>query len=117
MIDQAKHQKRRKDSPVRRTAAWLLAVVMLLSAVTLGGTGFSFIRVKAADDDGGLSEHVIDTVSPNHVKFNLFDYWVNTRDSSYSNGWEVQKGINQGHVFLFGAGQGSRRSRSERRQV
>ena len=101
MIDQAKHQKRRKDSPVRRTAAWLLAVVMLLSAVTLGGTGFSFIRVKAADDDGGLSEHVIDTVSPNHVKFNLFDYWVNTKDSTYDNGWTIQGGINQGHPLLF----------------
>ena len=53
-----------------------------------------------------LSEHTIDTVSPAHVTFNLFDYWVNTQDSAYNVGWGEQKGINQGHSFIFGGVQG-----------
>lgn len=59
----------------------------------------------AAENDGGLSEHVIDTVSPSHVTFNLFDYWANEKGSSYNNGWGIQKGINVGHILLFNGNQ------------
>ena len=52
-------------------------------------------------DDSSLSKHVINTVSPPHVKLNLFDYWLDTRDSPFNNP-APQKGINQGHAFVFG---------------
>lgn len=108
MNNRAKHEAITDNLLRRRIPALLLAFLFAVSLVAPDHhSDFSQAVVKAAPaDDGGLSNHIIDTVSPNHVKFNLFDYWVNTRDSSYSNGWEVQKGINQGHVFLFGAGQG-----------
>ena len=108
MNDRAKHEAITDNLLRRSIPALLLAFLFAVSLVAPDHhSDFSQAVVKAAPaDDGGLSNHIIDTVSPNHVKFNLFDYWVNTRDSSYSNGWEVQKGINQGHVFLFGAGQG-----------
>ena len=70
-------------------------------------SGFAPIRAVAEGDDGGLSEHVIRTVSPNHVTFHLFDYWVNEQDSISTDGWGIQKGINEGHPFVFGAGAGS----------
>ena len=102
------NQKRRKDSMARRTAAWLLVVVMLLSAVALDSAGFPFTRVMAVDGDGGLSEHVIDSVSPSHVKFNLFDYWLEGRNTTTHTGPSYrQQGINQGHSFIFGAGAGA----------
>ncbi len=59
---------------------------------------------ETAGVSADLSGHTIDSVSPAHVTFNLFDYWVNTQDSAYSIGWESQKGINQGHPLIFGDG-------------
>lgn len=66
---------------------------------------FNSLTEPEADGVGAnLSEHTIDTVSPAHVTFDLFDYWVNTQDSAYNVGWEIQKGINQGHPFIFSDG-------------
>lgn len=89
-----------------RLAALLTAVMLVVPAFPGGFAAMSSGKVSAAEGDGGLSDHVIDTVSPNHVRFNLFDYWVDTRDSRYNENWDLQKGINEGHVFLFGAGEG-----------
>ena len=75
---------------------------MLLSVTAMDNAWVS--SVHAADGDGGLSAHIIDTVSPSHVKFNLFDYWVDTPDSRYNLNWSVQGGINQGHPFVFSDG-------------
>ena len=109
MICRAKHIRTR-NSPLRRVAAFLLSVILTASAVFLTNDGGLLIfAARAAEDDGGLSDHVIDTISPSHVKFNLFDYWVNARDSVYNNGWGIQKGINEGHPFVFGAGAGNGR--------
>lgn len=99
-LHRAKHQKRRKDNPIRRLMALFLAVILTISVLLLDNL-FSLFPVRAVAAENGLSEHTIDTVSPAHVTFNLFDYWVNTQDSAYNQGWAEQKGINQGHPLLF----------------
>lgn len=80
--------------------ALFLAVILTISVLLLDNL-FSLFPVRAVAAENGLSEHTIDTVSPAHVTFNLFDYWVNTQDSAYNQGWAEQKGINQGHPLLF----------------
>ena len=107
MTCRAKHKKTRNHL-LRRVVAFLLAVFLTASAVYLTNAGkLSSFTARAVEDDGGLSDHVIDTISPSHVKFNLFDYWVNEQDSAYNVGWGLQNGINQGHPFVFGSGQGN----------
>lgn len=99
---------RKRENKAKRVAAFALAILFMVTALPLVELGGLF-AVSAAQEDGGLSGHVIDTVSPNHVTFNLFDYWVDKRDSRYNQNWGIQDGINQGHPFLFsggGAGRG-----------
>lgn len=103
MIYQAKHQKRRKDSFIRRLMALFLVIILTLSVLSLDNL-FSLFPVRAVAAENGLAEHIIDTVSPAHVTFNLFDYWVDAQNSRYNQNWDVQKGINQGHPFLFSDG-------------
>ena len=100
----AKHLRKGKNS-FKRMTAFFLAAAILASVVF---TGFSAtvlpVTVQAAENDGGLSEHVIDTVSPNHVKFNLFDYWLEEQDTTTHTGRSYwQAGINKGHSFIFGS--------------
>lgn len=86
----------------------LLAVVFSLSVVCLYGEERSDCVMATEGDDGGLSEHVIHTVSPSHVTFNLFDYWLTDRDESSPTGATYrQSGINQGHSYIFGGGAGA----------
>lgn len=99
--------RKRKNQGIhfRRITAFLLAVLTGISLVQ--GTDFGVTgRAYADESDGVFSEHVIDTVSPNHVKFNLFDYWLVDKDTSANPNGEttrpVQGGINNGHAFLFG---------------
>ena len=73
MIYQAKHQKRRKDSFIRRLMALFLVIILTLSVLSLDNL-FSLFPVRAVAAENGLAEHIIDTVSPAHVTFNLFDY-------------------------------------------
>lgn len=98
-------KRKRQEINFRRIAAFLLAVLTGISLVQ--GTDFGISgRAYADESDGGFSGHVIDTVSPNHVKFNLFDYWLVDKDTPANpNGNDtrpVQGGINKGHAFLFG---------------
>ena len=86
----------------------LLAVAFSLSVVCLYGEERSDCVMATEGDDGGLSEHVIHTVSPSHVTFNLFDYWLTDRDESSPTGATYrQSGINQGHSYIFGGGAGA----------
>lgn len=79
----------------------LITIVFLLASPAV----LFPVRVQAAENQNNLSEHTIDTVSPAHVKFNLFDYWLVDRATS-SHGISdanFQSGINKGHAFVFGS--------------
>ena len=65
----------------------------------------AFTNSSGTDGQSGLEGHIIDTVSPAHVTFNLFDYWFTeqsapTNDRGNGN-WGNQMGINAGHPFIF----------------
>ncbi len=96
--------QRRNSKPIKRITAMCLAVMFSASAMLTDNFPNLFPARVTAVDDGGLSEHVIDTVSPNHVKFNLFDYWLTTPEANYNNQEGQQVGINQGHPFIFSNG-------------
>lgn len=106
MMYKEKHLKKKLKFFKRATAVFL-AAVLLTSVVFSAFPAFLLpVRVQTAENDGGLSEHVIPTISPVHVKFNLFDYWMVTRDTPSSDARPVQGGINQGHSFVFGGESG-----------
>ena len=96
------HQtKCKKKVNIRSFTALSLAFLTLFASLWFDDI-FTPTRVVAAQGDG-LSDHVIDTVSPSHVQFNLFDYWLVDRDTSSANAYRpVQGGINSGHPFVFG---------------
>lgn len=82
----------------RITGVFLAATLLLPAGVYLSpGNPFGFSAQAATEDDSGLNTHVIDTISPSHVKFNLFDYWVNQKSSGANDGWSSQGGINADH--------------------
>ncbi len=95
--------KKNKKAFIRRVAVFFLTTALLVSVFfpVLSSALFPF-SVQAVENDGGLSEHVIDTISPAHVKFNLFDYWMVNRDTPSGNK-QPQGGINHGHAFVFGS--------------
>lgn len=97
--------QRRNSKPIKRITAMCLAVMFSASAMLTDNFPELFpARVTAVANDGGLSEHVIDTVSPAHVEFNLFDYWTYQQDAVYWQNWGLQAGINAGHPFIFANG-------------
>ena len=101
----AKYRENRKKNPFKRMTALLLAIVLLSSAILFDHFAFfAPVSVMAAGNDDGLEEHIIDTISPSHVKFNLFDYWLIDRETTSSGeaNRPVQGGINEGHPFIFG---------------
>ncbi len=86
----------------RITGVFLAATLLLPAGVYLSpGNPFGFSAQAATEDDSGLNTHVIDTISPSHVKFNLFDYWVNQKSSGANDGWSSQGGINADHPLIF----------------
>lgn len=100
-----KYGKRRTDR-LKCIVSLLLIGTMIMPAIAASrDAGFS--AAYAAEDDNGLSSHVIDTVSPNHVTFNLFDYWLKDRETSYYPNVKEDDGMNKGHSFLFGCVSGS----------
>ena len=99
---QERHLVKQKKKQAKRIMAFFLAVLTVVSI--FAASDFMLpVSAQAANSDNGLSEHMINTVSPNHVKFNLFDYWMVERDtSSDNNNRPVQGGINEGHPLIFG---------------
>ena len=104
----AKHLTKGQKAFLWVTGFFLVAAMLISILFTDFTSALFSVSVRAVENDGGLSEHVIDTVSPNHVKFNLFDYWLEERDTTTHTGENYrQSGINQGHSFIFGGGVGA----------
>ena len=100
--------KRKKFFDDKMSHGSVIGSCFSLSVVCLYGEERSDCVMATEGDDGGLSEHVIHTVSPSHVTFNLFDYWLTDRDESSPTGATYrQSGINQGHSYIFGGGAGA----------
>ena len=109
MMYRTKHIKINGITIAKHMIAMLLVFLIVTSAFIYNFSSILFGSVKATPmNDSSLSGHVIDTVSPNHVKFNLFDYWLEERDTTTHTGQNYwQRGINHDHPFIFGGTQGS----------
>lgn len=96
-------------------------------------TNFAILSLKVTLYDINLADHVVPAANPENVKVNLFDYWVKTENPTapagdildkndshlheeggegvlgtlsapYSTKEDWNRGINQGHLLLFGDG-------------
>lgn len=114
----------------KRVLALVLAVAMVMSmesglvsafaenSDSSGDSGLGGIRTESGAQPGGNPEDygltATPRVSPSNVTFNLFDYWLTTREASdftdsESAGKDVNKGINENHALSFVHGNGSYR--------
>lgn len=85
------------EAPFRR----IFFVLFVLFAVVFASFGEN---VQAA-----VADHIItDTVDPDGITINLFDYWLTAQDEDGQTGSRNSDiGINQGHSLKFGATQGT----------
>lgn len=97
-----KGKKQRRHIKGRRTLALTLAAVMIIGVVPQGIGGLK------AKSSRALEDHTVKGMSPQGTTINLFDYWVNERDSAdypYEN--NHNGGINAGHQLKFTTAGGS----------
>lgn len=92
-------RKSRSGGGSSRIVAALAAIAVVLSGLVCA-PGIA---------QAALSDHAVQGVSPRGTTINLFDYWIQDRDTNdQSNGTDYQnRGINANHVLKFGAGMGT----------
>lgn len=92
-------RKSRSGGGSSRIVAALAAIAVVLSGLVCA-PGIA---------QAALSDHTVQGVSPRGTTINLFDYWIQDRDTNdQSNGTDYQnRGINANHVLKFGAGMGT----------
>ena len=64
----------------------------------------SFFGIGDDSKERSVDDHTVEGISPQGTTINLFDYWVNQRDSPDYNNNNDNGGINAGHQLKFTTG-------------